>query len=443
MAELPLGCKFAPSDTEIFIYLDNKVNGHKHPNVKLDLVKELDIYESCPQDHQGLSKEECTYIFATRVGKYQTASHHSNRKTRDGKGSWKINRSSVKSTQGTKKLLTYYLKSENSSGEKEKRTDWHMLEYALEPANAEVKVNEGKVNETVLCQITKGKRYKNTEVTDAKQDGDSSPEDGTGLDKSGVKLMMNKSSQENQQNTAALANEEIILIDFFSGGVENQQNAAAPASEGTVFTDLGSDGVENQQNTAAPANKEIVFTDSGSDRLENQQITAAPASEGTVFTDFFSSGVENHENTTAPANENIVLTDMGSDGAENQQNAAAPASEGTVFTDFFSSGVENHENTTAPANENIVLTDMGSDGVENQQNTAAPANEDIVLTDMGSDGIENQQNTAAPANEDIVLTDLGSDGVESSQGHDLPKNTTSAAENDVDLSLRLCTGSQN
>ncbi|XP_017257378.2 NAC domain-containing protein 2-like [Daucus carota subsp. sativus] len=448
MGKVTLGYKFKPNVDEAFKYLRKKVYNIQEPNVEFESLKEIDVYQFCPPDHPELSKEKCTYIFTRRVA-ISTLSRKIDRKTKDGKGAWVMS-GSDEFKMGMRHNLVYYLKGGDVKG-RGLKTDWLMQEYVLH-ADAkgkadktmalcriytrnpkECKGTDGSKEELMMIESSQEYQQKNIVAPENKElvctnlylDSD---ESGHGHDQlknttsAKEEIILTdffSDSVENQQITAAPANEEIILIDFFSGGVENQQNAAAPANEKTVFTDLGSDGVENQQNTTAPANKEIVFTDSGSD------------------------GVENQQNTAAPANKEIVLTDFFSDSVENQQNTAAPANEETVFNDLGLDGIENQQNTAAPANKEIVLTDFFSDSVENQQNTAAPANEDIVFTDSGSDGIENQQNTAAPANEDIVLTDSGSDGIESSQGHDLPKNTTSAAENDVGLSLRLCTGSQN
>ncbi|KAM3221555.1 transcription factor JUNGBRUNNEN 1 [Capsicum annuum] len=132
------GFRFHPTDEELLgFYLRRKVENKR---IKLDLIKEVDIYKNDPWDlplvsRVGDNKE--WYFFSMRGRKYKNSARP-NRVT--GSGFWKATgidkpvystttTSEISECIGLKKSLVYY----RGSAGKGTKTDWMMHEFRLPP----------------------------------------------------------------------------------------------------------------------------------------------------------------------------------------------------------------------------------------------------------------------------------------------------------------------
>ncbi|KAL8162588.1 hypothetical protein V2J09_014077 [Rumex salicifolius] len=132
----PPGFRFHPTDEELILYyLKRKICRRK---LKLDVIREVDVYKWDPEELPGLSTlktgDRQWFFFSPRDRKYPNGSR-SNRATRQGY--WKAtgkdrtitcNSNTNSRSVGIKKTLVFY-KGRAPSGE---RTDWVMHEYILE-----------------------------------------------------------------------------------------------------------------------------------------------------------------------------------------------------------------------------------------------------------------------------------------------------------------------
>lgn len=128
----PPGFRFHPTDEELVLYyLKRKICRRK---LKLDVVKDLDVYKWDPEELPGQSilqsRDRQWYFFTPRDRRYPNAAR-SNRATRHGY--WKAtgkDRSITWDSRsvGVKKTLVFY-KGRAPCGE---RTDWVMHEYTMD-----------------------------------------------------------------------------------------------------------------------------------------------------------------------------------------------------------------------------------------------------------------------------------------------------------------------
>ncbi|XP_023551312.1 NAC domain-containing protein 17-like [Cucurbita pepo subsp. pepo] len=128
----PPGFRFHPTDEELVLYyLKFKICGRK---LKLDIIRETDVYKWEPEELPGQSKlksgDRQWFFFSPREHRYPNASRLS-RATRHGywkaTGKDRIIQCNSRNV-GVKKTLVFYL-GRAPNGE---RTDWVMHEYSLE-----------------------------------------------------------------------------------------------------------------------------------------------------------------------------------------------------------------------------------------------------------------------------------------------------------------------
>ncbi|KAL8156154.1 uncharacterized protein LOC141720970 [Apium graveolens] len=419
MENLPWGCVFKPTTRQIFKYLNNKVCGIEEAKVNLELIPELDVYQFCPTDLQGISPKGYTYFFTRRSTKKDSVSRN-DRLTKDGKGYWCASGkkkgywcASGKKRKGTKMLkrtLVYYFKAANVKGRGQK-TNWIMHEYEFKSDDEKSQANVHE--KIVLCGVYD--RKKHNEDTETETD--------------------EEEIQESQQkNTAANAKEETACADLIKTIDESHQSS------------------DQHENTASTAEKELDLTL----RLWPKEQIESADEKANVHKKIVLCGYKRKKQIeeTETNEEEIQESQQKNTAAENKEETACADLIKTIDESYQSS--DQHENTASTEEKELDLTLRLWPGEQIESaDEKANVHEKIVLcgnkrkkqieeTGTNEEEIQEsqQKNTASENKEETACADLIKTIDESRQSSDQHENTASIAEKELDLTLRLWPGEQ-